>query len=153
MSKIDWQLKNLGVRFQVEEITQDEYRAELERLRRQRKVYASQAESEPDPRELASLTGLWRSGDPGRQWEVLTSLFEKLHVTNRRITSYTPRADRAARVQQLVSIAVQTMNPEADIDWGEGQAVTSIDLAHSEGISGAGGISHAANPGPEVRLA
>jgi hypothetical protein len=44
---IDRQIKRAGMRFHVGETEEAEYRTDLERLRRQRAVYASQAESEP----------------------------------------------------------------------------------------------------------
>jgi hypothetical protein len=36
---------------------------------------------------------------------VLSALFEKIHVRDRKVIGYTPRADRASRVSLLVSTA------------------------------------------------
>jgi hypothetical protein len=60
---------------------------------------------EPKPAELEGLAAQWKSGDAGQRWELLNALFERLHVTDREIRGYTPRADRASGVALLLSTA------------------------------------------------
>ena len=103
-----------------------EYRAELLRLGRQRDAYAAMAADEPDPRELVTLAGQWRTGDAAQRRAVLGALFEKIHVRNRKVIGYTPRADRASRVSLLVSTA---------FDYA-----TDGPGAHRARVSGKGGI-------------
>lgn len=82
-----------------------DYRTELVRLGRQRDAFAAIAAAEPDPRELVTLAGQGRSGDAERRRAVLSALFEKIHMRERKVIGYTPRADRASRVSLLVSTA------------------------------------------------
>ena len=64
-------------------------------MRRQRDAYAALAAAEPEPAELVTLASQWRTGDARRRWEVLNSLFERIHLEDRRVIGYTPRMDRA----------------------------------------------------------
>jgi hypothetical protein len=106
ISKIDRKIKRTGDRYADEELTRDEYRAELARLRRQRDAYVAMSADEPDPKELTTLAGKWRTGDAAQRWEVLNALFERIHVRqDRKVEGYTPRMDRANRVRLLISSA------------------------------------------------
>ncbi len=110
VAKIDRMIGRLGIRFQEEEVGEADYRAELERLRRQRTTYAASADTEPLPAEFKEMPTQWRNGGPGDRWAVLTALFERLHVSaDGQIVGYTPRADRAARVDLWVNTAVDEM--------------------------------------------
>ncbi len=110
---IERQIKNLGTRFQVEEVSADEYRAELERLRLQRAVWAAQVIDEPTPAEFKGMPEHWRAGDTAARWEVLTALFERLIVNGRKIVGYRPRADRAGQVVFIVNTALNVPDPDA----------------------------------------
>ena len=60
VERIDRVIQRLSVSFQIEETGELEYPAELERLRRQRDIYAAEAADEPDPAERAGLRERWR---------------------------------------------------------------------------------------------
>jgi DNA invertase Pin-like site-specific DNA recombinase len=106
VAKIERKIKRTGIRFAEEELTREEYRAELARLRRQREAYAAMSADEPDPKELTTLAGKWRTGDAAQRWEVLNALFERIHVRqDRKVEGYTPRMDRANRVRLLIGTA------------------------------------------------
>lgn len=83
----------------------DDFRAELETLRRQRGIYSAQLVDEPKPEELEGIAAKWKSGDAQTRWELLNALFEKLHVKDRKIMGYTPRGDRGSRVALLLGTA------------------------------------------------
>jgi hypothetical protein len=115
IAKIERKIKRTGDRYADEELTREEYRAELARLRRQRDAYAAMSADEPDPEELTTLAGKWRTGDAAQRWEVLNALFERIHVRqDRKVEGYTPRMDRANRVSLLISSAF-----DAIYDWPE----------------------------------
>lgn len=85
-------------RYADEELTRNEY--ELARLRRQRDAYVAMSADEPDPKELTTLAGKWRTGDAAQRREVLNALFERIHVRqDRKVEGYTPRMDRANRAR------------------------------------------------------
>jgi hypothetical protein len=56
--------------------------------------------------QLEGVAAKWKSADPAMRHELLGALFEKLHVKNRRIIGYTPRADRGNRVALLIGTAL-----------------------------------------------
>ena len=139
IARIDAQIARVGTRFQVGELDEDGYRAELERLRRQRAAYVVQAAERPSKREIDSLTGLWFSEDTAKRHEALTNLFERLYVRDREIVGYQPRADKADRVRQLVDVAVSLMR--SGNEDGDGAADgPGANSARSSGLSGGGGI-------------
>jgi DNA invertase Pin-like site-specific DNA recombinase len=109
VEKVDRMITRLGIRFQAEELTEAQYRSELERLRRQRSIYAAQAEGEPARAEFVDISSQWRSGGPGERWAVLTALFERLTVVDGEIVNYEPRADRANRVRIMVETALDEL--------------------------------------------
>lgn len=81
---------------------------------------------EPDSRELTTLAGKWGTGDPAQRWEVLSALFERIHVRqDRKIEGYTPRLDRANRVRLLISSALDAIYDWPEPDDGPGAAVSS----------------------------
>jgi hypothetical protein len=95
---IDRKIKRTVDRSADEELSRDEYRAELARLRRQRDAYVAISADEPDPKNLTTLAGKWRTGDAAQRWEVLNARFERIHVRqDRNVEGYTPRMDRANR--------------------------------------------------------
>src|ERR1700674_1336108 len=59
VAKIDRKIKRTGDRYADEELTRDEYRTEVARLRRQRDAYVALSVDEPDPKELTTLSGKW----------------------------------------------------------------------------------------------
>ena len=63
------------------------------------------AATEPDPADLATLAGQWNTGDPAIRHRVLSALFERIHVRDRKVVGYTPRIDRAGRVKMLLATA------------------------------------------------
>lgn len=107
IEKIDRKIKRTGDRYAEEELTKDEYRNELARLRRQRDAYAAMAADEPDPKELAMMAQLWKAGDAAQRWTILNALFERIHIepTTRKIRGYTPRMDRVIEVKLVLAIA------------------------------------------------
>lgn len=106
ITRIERKIRRAGERFAEEELTREEYRAELARLRRQRDAYVAMSADEPDPKELTTLAGKWRTGDTAQRWEVLNALFERIHVRqDRKVGGYTPRMDRANRVRLLIGTA------------------------------------------------
>jgi hypothetical protein len=72
VAKIDRKIKRTGDRYADEELTRAEYRTEVARLRRQRDAYVAMSVDEPDPKELTTLSGKWRTGDASQRWEVST---------------------------------------------------------------------------------
>lgn len=66
VERIDRVIQRLSVSFQIEETGELEYPAELERLRRQRDIYAAEAADEPDPAERAGLMEALATADPRR---------------------------------------------------------------------------------------
>jgi hypothetical protein len=106
VAKLDRKIKRTGDRYADEELTREEYRAEVARLRRQRDAYVAMSADEPNPKDLSTLSAAWRTGDAAQRWEVLNSLFERIHIKqNRRVEGYTPRMDRANRVRLLINTA------------------------------------------------
>jgi hypothetical protein len=93
IQNLDARMKSEDTKFDLVRITEAEYRSKLEALRRQRKTYEAQLSDDPKPAELEGVAK-WKSADPAMHHELLSALFEKLHVKNRRIIGYTPRADR-----------------------------------------------------------
>ena len=61
-------------------VTETEFKAELADLRRRRAVYQAQLGEQPNPKELEGLAQRWRAGDDRDRHELLSTLFEKLHV-------------------------------------------------------------------------
>ncbi len=105
VQSIDARIKRLDTRFAMGTIEEPEFKSELETLRRTRASYAAHLADEPKPAELEGIAALWKSGDSRIRWELLSALFEKLHVTNRQIIGYTPRGDRVGRVALLLGTA------------------------------------------------
>ena len=103
---IDRRIKNMNIKLDNETVTQAEFKAELESLRRQRRIYEAQLGEQPNPKELEGLAARWRKGDEQDRHELLTALFEKLHVANGQIFGCTPRGDRVNRVQVLIGTAM-----------------------------------------------
>jgi len=66
----------------------------------------AQLSDDPKPAELEGVAAKWKSADSQTRWELLNALFEKLHVKDRRISGYTPRADRGNRVALLIGTAL-----------------------------------------------
>jgi hypothetical protein len=134
VAKIDRKIKRTGDRYADEELTREEYRAEVARLRRQRDAYVAMSADEPDRKDLSSLSSAWRTGDAAQRWEVLNALFERIHVKqNRKVEGYTPRMDRAKRVRMLISTAFASYYDWPEPDDGPGAAVPGL-------RRGAGGI-------------
>ncbi len=135
VAKIDRKIKRTGDRYADEELTRDEYRTEVARLRRQRDAYVAMSVDEPDPKELTTLSGKWRTGDAAQRWEVLNALFERIHVRqDRKVEGYTPRADRANRVRLLINTAFDYV-----YGWSEREAEgPGAEVANRLGSGGAG---------------
>jgi hypothetical protein len=106
IQNLDARIKRLDTRFAAGTVTEPEFKAELEALRRQRATYAAQLVDEPKPSELEGIAAQWKSGDTHTRRELLGALFEWLHVKERRIIGYTPRADRGSRVALLLGTAL-----------------------------------------------
>ena len=61
---------------------------------------------EPNRKDLSTVSAAWRTGDEAQRWEVLNSLFERIHVRqDRKVEGYTPRMDHANRVRLLINTA------------------------------------------------
>ena len=135
VAKIDRKIKRTGDRFADEELTRDEYRTEVARLRRQRDAYVAMSVDEPEPKELTTLSGKWRTGDAAQRWEVLNALFERIHVRqDRKVEGYTPRADRANRVRLLINTAFDYV-----YGWSEREAEgPGAEVANRSRSGGAG---------------
>ena len=110
IQNLDSRLARLDTRFSLGSIDEPTFRSELEALRRTRANYAAQLVDAPKPEELEGIAALWKSGDARIRSELLTALFEKLHVTNREIIGYTPRSDRVGRVAMLLSTAMSHLD-------------------------------------------
>jgi hypothetical protein len=65
------------------------------------------AATEPDPADLATLAGQWSTGDPAIRHRVLSALFERIYVKDRKVIGCTPRIDRANRVKVLIATAFE----------------------------------------------
>jgi hypothetical protein len=106
IARIERRIKRTGDRYADEELTREEYRAEIGKLRRQRDAFLAMSADEPDPEDLKTISAAWRKGDAAQRWEVLDSLFERIHIRqDRKIEGYTPRVDRANRVRLLINTA------------------------------------------------
>ncbi len=128
VAKIERKIKRTGDRYADEELTREEYRAELNRLRRQRDAYLAMSADEPDPEDLKTLSSAWRTGNAAQRWEVLGSLFERIHIRqDRKIEGYTPRMDRANRVRLLINTAFDYVYgwSEREATEGPGAAVSN----------------------------
>jgi hypothetical protein len=90
IENIDGRIKRLDTRFDLGAIDEATFKAELEALRRQRAVYAAQLGEQPNPKELEGLAARWRKGDEHDRHELLSALFEKIHVKDGRIMGCTP---------------------------------------------------------------
>jgi hypothetical protein len=67
---------------------------------------------------LKTLSSEWRKGDSTQRWEVVNSLFERIHVRqDRKVEGYTPRMDRANRVRLLIGTAFDYV-----YEWSEREA-------------------------------
>lgn len=107
--KLDGRIERTTAAYTDGNLDRADYLAKLESLRRQRAAYADQAAAEPARGELESLAVEWHSGDPGRRHAVLMTLFDKLIITDRKISGYTPRADRPG-TRLLVESAIEFMS-------------------------------------------
>jgi len=58
-------------------------------------------------RTRKTLSSAWRTGNVGQRWEVLDSVFERIHIRQAEPEDrgYTPRSDRANRVRLLINTA------------------------------------------------
>lgn len=135
VAKIDRKIKRTGDRYAEEELTKDEYRAEVAQFRRQRDAYVVMSADEPDPKDLTTIQAKWRTGDAAQRWEVLNALFERIHVRqDRKVEGYTPRMDRANRVRLLIGTAL-----DAVYGWSEREGEgPGADVANRLGCGGAG---------------
>ena len=52
------------------------------------------------------MAARWRSGDEADRYELLSALFEKLHVSNGQIFGCTPRGDLVNRLRLLLGQAL-----------------------------------------------
>jgi inorganic triphosphatase YgiF len=133
ITKIERKIKRTGDRYSEEELTREEYRDEVTRLRRQREAYVAHAADEPDPKDLSTLSTTWRTGHPAQRW-VLNALFEKIHVKqNRGVAGYTARLDRALRVRMLISTTFESV-----YDWPEPSEGPGAANPNRLGCGGAG---------------
>jgi hypothetical protein len=137
IARIERKIKRTGDRYEDEELTREEYRAELNRLRRQRDAYLAMSADEPDPEDLKTISAAWRKGDAAQRWEVLGSLFERIHIRqDRKVEGYTPRTDRANRVRLLIGTAFDSY-----YGWSEREAAEGPGAAVSNRLRrGKGGI-------------
>jgi hypothetical protein len=119
VENLDARIKRLDTRFAMGTIDEPEFKVELETLRRQRANYVSQLGEQPKPEELEGLAARWKSGDTRDRHELLSALFEKLHVKDCRIMGFTPRGDRVNRVRLLLGTA---------LDYVEGPGASNGDV-------------------------
>jgi hypothetical protein len=101
---VDWSLERNRKLFSWGHIAEPDYLSENARLE---ELHAElEISTAPAPTiRLDGLLATWRTGDPIARRELLVTLFEKLHVEDRRIVGYTPREDRAAEVIELLAAA------------------------------------------------
>jgi hypothetical protein len=128
VAKIDRKIKRTGDRYADEELSREEYRDLVAKLRRQKDAYIAIAAEEPDPKDLSTLSSAWKTGDAAQRWEVLNALFERIHVRqDRKVEGYTPRMDRAKKVRMLISTAFASYYdwPEPEPEDGPGAAVAN----------------------------
>jgi hypothetical protein len=91
--------------------------------------------NEPDPKELTTLTGKWRTGDAAQRWELLNTLFERIHIRqHRKVEGYTPRADRANRVRLLINTAFDYVygSSEREAEGPGAEVANRLGLAEGE---------------------
>jgi hypothetical protein len=118
-------------------VSEQQYDAELERLRTQQAVYLTAAEREPDPRELDGVVPLWRSGEPAKRREMLVSLFDRLNVQDGRIVSYAPRSDTAKRAQRVAMLVESFLT---DHDPAREDSLDLVEGAERAGFEPARGL-------------
>lgn len=127
MARIDRKIKRTGDRYAEEELTREEYRNEIARLRRQRDAYVAMSTDDPNPEDLHTLSAAWRTGDPAKRWEVLNALFERIRLRqDRKVEGYTPRMDRANRVRLLISSAFEAVYDSPESEDGPGAMVAKL---------------------------
>jgi Recombinase zinc beta ribbon domain len=106
VAQVELTLERLGKRFMWGHVDEADYlqeRSRLEAVRTDLQVAAQ-------PRQTIKLEGLvdaWDTGDPQTRRELLTVLFDALHVNAEGISGYTPRHDREAEVVGLMNAAWQ----------------------------------------------
>jgi hypothetical protein len=120
VENLDARIKRLDTRYALGTIDEPEFKAELEALRRQRANYVSQLGEQPKPQELEGLAARWKAGDTLDRHELLSALFEKLHVKDGRIIGCTPRGDRVNRVRLLLGTAMDYLDDSRGLLDGDG---------------------------------
>jgi hypothetical protein len=65
------------------------------------------------------LAARWRKGDEHDRHELLSALFEKIHVKDGQIIGCTPRGDRVGRVRTLLSTAWDYLLTDQEIEVRE----------------------------------
>ena len=65
------------------------------------------------------MAARWRKGDEHDRHELLSALFEKIHVKDGQIIGCTPRGDRVGRVRMLLNTAQDYLLTDEEIEARE----------------------------------
>jgi DNA invertase Pin-like site-specific DNA recombinase len=121
------------------------YTAEKTRMVALAASYEEQDTPMPDKAELLTLGEMWRDGDVAQRWKVLSSLFERIELRDRKIVGFKPRADRVGRVRLLINTAIDYaigFDEEADAAMAEGPGALNISGSGEGGIRTLEGALH-----------
>jgi DNA invertase Pin-like site-specific DNA recombinase len=105
LEQVERTIERVAKRFEWGHTDETEYPAEHDRLQRIRAELAATAREESTPPiALEGIHDAWQLASPARRRQMLTALFDGLHVRDGQLTGhYTPRVDQAARVAALLS--------------------------------------------------
>lgn len=107
IQKLKAKLARIGERYEADEITRDEWRAKGDKLRAEIAALESESAAPVDPVELITLGQQWQQGDAAQKCAVLSALWERIEIRDRKVVRLTARADRATRAHQLIATALQ----------------------------------------------
>ncbi len=137
-------LVRIGERYEADEITKEEWRAKGDKLRAEIAALESESAAPVDPIEQITLGQQWMKGDAVQRNAVLSALWERIEVRDRKVVKLTARADRASRAHQLIATALQYVRngefDESDITDQYGPDDGGPGAARNSERSGKGGI-------------
>jgi hypothetical protein len=114
IQKLKSKLARIGERYEADEITRDEWRVKGDKLRAEIAALESESAAPVDPVELITLGQQWKQGDAAQRCAVLSALWERIEIRDRKVVKLMARADRATRAQQLIATALQYVRTWSD---------------------------------------
>src|SRR5947208_828478 len=102
IKKLKGKLVRIGERYDDGDIEKADYQAKRDALKAQIGENESQTTPLPDKGELLTIGEMWRKGDVKQRWTVLSSLFERIEMRDRKVAGFKPRADTTGKVRMLI---------------------------------------------------